>query len=73
MKTLKITAGLAIVACSALTYTPNAMASHSTTTCTNSCVIEDNGNGVVTIRDCCGGQVSTQYPPHTVPEAPDAP
>lgn len=31
----------------------------SVTTCTNSCVITQNSDGTITIRDCCGGRVTT--------------
>ncbi|MEO2269112.1 hypothetical protein [Pseudoalteromonas pernae] len=55
-------------------YAPLAIASHSITTCTNSCVITDNGNGIISTQDCCGGRVTTVYPVHpeseTAPEAP---
>ena len=49
---------------------PKAIASHSITTCTNSCVIGNDGNGNITIQDCCGGTVTTVYPRHTAAEAP---
>lgn len=33
------------------------------TTCTNSCVITHHEDGSITIRDCCGGRVTTTFPP----------
>lgn len=39
-----------------------------TYTCTNSCNVTFSG-GSYSVSDCCGGQVSTSYPPLT-PEQP---
>lgn len=44
-------------------YSQQAKAQHSVQTCTNSCVITYE-NGTVSVRDCCGGQVITTWPPH---------
>ena len=39
-------------------------ASHSKTTCDNSCVMTNDGNGTITVEDCCGGRVTTVFPRH---------
>jgi Ca2+/H+ antiporter len=31
-------------------------------TCTNTCVVTPTGAGAYTVRDCCGGKVSTKLP-----------
>ena len=33
-----------------------------TYSCTNTCEVTENDDGTTTVRDCCGGRVSTRYP-----------
>ncbi|NVK11187.1 MAG: hypothetical protein HWD83_04215 [Gammaproteobacteria bacterium] len=73
MKKIRLTGVIALILLGWISIAKVGHAFHiSETTCTNSCVITQE-NGVITIRDCCGGQVRTVFFPHLNEEAPSDP